>query len=110
VGQLVGHDGGITPSEKHAVNPWSSQLRLEDQIITKISLLAAACVFGLAPTVASTQSTLTCADFVRNPNGSWSPVRPITLNGITMGPGVAFMPGVAFGGIDLASVLNQQCK
>jgi len=69
--------------------------------------LIALCTVGVGPAAAQ---QLTCADFVRNPNGSWSPVRPITLNGVTMGPGVQFMPGVSFGGVDLASILNQQCR
>lgn len=75
-----------------------------------MSILATSCLLGAVPTMASAQRPLTCADFVRNPNGSWSPVRPVTLNGVTMSPGVAFMPGVSFGGVDLANILNQQCK
>jgi len=76
----------------------------------KLSFLAALCVIGFIPAVASAQTVnLTCADFKRNPDGSWSPVRPVTLNGVTMGPGVAFTPGVSFGGVDLGSLLNQKC-
>lgn len=75
-----------------------------------MSTFATSCVLGAMPTVALAQQPLSCADFVRNPNGSWSPVRPVTLNGVTMGPGVQFVPGVSFGGVDLASILNQQCR
>lgn len=74
-------------------------------------ILTALCLAGLVPITASAQNRpLTCADFVRNPDGSWSPVVPVFLNGVTMGPGVSFRPGVSFGGIDLASVLNRQCS
>lgn len=58
---------------------------------------------------ASAQSGLTCADFQHNSDGSWSPVHPVTINGVTMGPGVAFREGVSFGGVDLAAALNKQC-
>jgi hypothetical protein len=75
-----------------------------------LSILAALAFAGLIPALAVAQNVpLTCADFVRNPDGSWSPMRPVTLNGVTMGPGVKFTPGVSFGGINLAAVLNQQC-
>ena len=79
---------------------------------TLSSLVAALCFVGLLPFVGSAQSqtvTLTCADFVRNPNGTWSPVHPVQIGPVTMGPGVSFSPGVQFGGIDLASILNKQC-
>ena len=54
---------------------------------------------------------LTCADFQRNLNGSWSPLHQVTINGVTMGgPGVAFTEGVSFGGGDLGAALNRQCR
>jgi len=65
---------------------------------------------ALAQTATQTASApLTCADFQRNLNGSWSATHRIELNGVSFGPGVAFTPGVSFGGVDLATVLNQQC-
>jgi hypothetical protein len=73
------------------------------------SVLALCALFGTTLVPAAAHG-LTCSDFVRNPDGSWSPVRVITLNGVTMGPGVAFSPGVAFGGVDLATILNRQCR
>jgi hypothetical protein len=77
---------------------------------TTLSILAVAAVVGLVPTAAGAQQTVHCSDFTRNPNGSWSALKPITLNGISFGPGVAFTAGVSFGGVDLASILNQQCR
>ena len=75
-----------------------------------LSTLAALSLAGLTPGAAVAQNALlTCSDFARNPDGSWSPVRPVFINGVTMGPGVRFMPGVSFGGVDLASILNRQC-
>lgn len=38
--------------------------------------------------------------FQENRDSSLSPRQPIYVNGVTLGPGVAFNRGVAFGGID----------
>jgi hypothetical protein len=45
--------------------------------------------------------------FRRNPNGSWTPTTTVTIGSVTMGPGVAFSVGVAFGGVDVAAELNR---
>jgi hypothetical protein len=75
-----------------------------------VSFFTALCLLGLTPLVAHAQSRqLTCADFVRNANGSWSPLVPVTIGGVTMGPGVAFTPGVMFSGVDLAALLEKNC-
>ena len=76
--------------------------------VNPCSLCFVGCLAGIAP--AQTQVTISCADFARNPDGSWSPVKPFTLGGITMGPGVKFTPGVLFNGLDFASALNQHCQ
>jgi hypothetical protein len=80
-------------------------------VAASVILLASALpVSAFAETITQTASRpLTCADFRRNADGSWSPTHPIGLNGVSFGPGVSFNPGVSFGGIDLASALNQQC-
>ena len=38
--------------------------------------------------------------FHRLPNGALTPTRPISVGGVTFGPGVSFSSGVTFGGID----------
>lgn len=38
--------------------------------------------------------------FTKKPDGSLTPIRVISVNGITIGPGVAFGKGVNFGGVD----------
>jgi hypothetical protein len=55
------------------------------------------------------QKQITCADFARNPNGSWSPTHPININGVSMGTGVSFTAGTSFGGLDIAAWLNANC-
>jgi hypothetical protein len=49
---------------------------------------------------------LTCADFQHNPDGSWSPLKAMTItapNGqIQAGPGVSFTAGLPIRGVDVA--------
>lgn len=82
-------------------------------MISKVSIaamifLATAQAYGQSPPPLA--RPLTCGDFQRNPNGSWSPRVGVTINGISMGPGVAFNRGVAIGGIDVAALLDQKCR
>ena len=75
------------------------------------TLTTALLLAGFTSSVVFAQARpLTCADFQRNPNGSWSALTPITLNGVSFGPGVSFTAGVSFGGIDLGAILNRQCS
>jgi hypothetical protein len=78
-----------------------------NQVLIRIAL-AAAVTAAICP--ASFAQTLNCSDFKLNDNGSWSPVRAIQIGSVTMGPGVSFTPGVQFGGVDLATILNQKCR
>jgi len=56
-----------------------------------------------------------CDAFRKNPNGTWSPTRPVKISSpegatVSIGPGVSFGPGVQFAGIDLYALLNQNCR
>jgi hypothetical protein len=57
---------------------------------------------------------LTCADFQHNPDGSWSPLKAMTItapNGqIQTGPGVSFTAGLPIMGVDVAETLDENCK
>ncbi len=44
--------------------------------------------------------------FQQNPNGSLSPMVKMNINGIQFGPGVSFLPGVSFGGVDFHKYKN----
>lgn len=84
-------------------------------IIVGITLIASPVMaqntFTQPPAQGGPNVPLTCADFQRNADGSWSPLHPVTINGVTMGgPGVQFREGVSFGGVDLAAALNKQCR
>jgi hypothetical protein len=95
-----------------------------------VALLCTACLFAASPAGAQTaqlpltsaagyppQSTLPspfrCSDFAHNSDGSWSPLRPVTIKSgnttATVQPGASFGPGVTFAGVGLAEVLNRQC-
>lgn len=50
-----------------------------------------------------------CADFRHNPDGSWSPVHPVTVGDVTISRKGNFAPGTVVGGVDIAAQLNQQC-
>lgn len=79
-------------------------------------LALAAAVIAVAGFVsgASYGQNVPCDQFVKHPDGSWSPLKPMTLkhDGMEVGisPAVSFRPGVAFDGVDLATLLNQSCQ
>ena len=58
-------------------------------------------------------SPFRCSNFRHNSDGSWSPLRPVTIRTgdttATVAPGVSFATGATFAGVDLAAVLNRQC-
>ena len=58
-------------------------------------------------------SPFRCANFTHNSDGTWSPLRPITIRTgdtkATLAPGVSFGTGARFGGVDLAAELNRRC-
>jgi hypothetical protein len=59
------------------------------------------------PTLASLN--LSCGDFRDNHDGSWTPLHPVTVGPVQMGPGVSFREGDALAGIDVAALLNKEC-
>lgn len=60
------------------------------------------------------QTELNCSQFTRHPDGSWSVKQPLELfsdNGrVRIMPGPPFKPGLSFGGLDIAGMLEEQCK
>ena len=74
-------------------------------------------VAGAAAEVASMAMpprTLNCIDFHRNPDGSWSTVRTVTITTrsgqVTLKPGISLRPGISFSDVDVAAQLDTQCK
>lgn len=60
------------------------------------------------------QSELDCSRFTRNPDGSWSVKQPLELftdtGRVRISPGPPFKPGMSFGGLDIARMLDEQCR
>ena len=59
--------------------------------------------------------SIPCDAFQKEPNGLWSPTRQVTISSpdgsmkISIGPGASFGPGVRFAGLDLYTMLEQNC-
>ena len=58
-------------------------------------------------------SPFRCTDFTRNSDGSWSPLKPVTISTgdtkATLQPGVNVTTGATYGGVDVAAELNRRC-
>jgi HdeA/HdeB family len=59
------------------------------------------------------QLNLPCDSFVKNDDGTWSALRSVPIRGVgeslTVREGSVLRPGAAIRGVDLASILDQQC-
>jgi len=58
-------------------------------------------------------STL-CDSFRKNPDGSWTCIKPAAImkpdgGVVELSPGITFRKGVAFMGVDVAGLLDENC-
>ena len=78
--------------------------------IIVLSLIISLSIAGSA----SAQEDFTCGDFQHNEDGSWTPLKDMTIaapNGqIEIGPGVSLTVGFPILGLDLAATLDETCK
>ena len=56
-----------------------------------------------------------CDAFKKHDDGSWTPTRDVNVelpdgNVLTVGPAVSFKPGNPIRGLDLAAVLERECR
>lgn len=60
------------------------------------------------------QMEVDCSRFAHNPDGSWSVKQPLELfsetGRVRISPGPPFKPGMSFGGLDIARMLDEQCR
>ncbi len=60
------------------------------------------------------QMEMDCTRFTRNSDGSWSVQQPLELfsdkGRVRIMPGPPFKPGTSLGGLDIAMMLDQQCR
>jgi hypothetical protein len=75
--------------------------------------IGAAAILPALAQPAEDLSALKCADFRHNSDGSWSPVREVTIqypNGNeSVGPQVTFPARGTYMGVAFAQILNQRC-
>src|SRR5882757_5892880 len=79
-------------------------------ITTAAMALGAVCL----STGAQAQSiVLPCEDFIKNPDGSWTPQRDVPVVGLgrklTLRQGGTLAPGATILSVDFAALLEQQC-
>ena len=72
---------------------------------------------GAAAQGASPQSTselarlrLSCGDFTRNRDNTWSPTHSIVVGVMAVSPTSSFRAGDSVGGTDLGAILDLECK
>ena len=67
----------------------------------------------LAPGAHAQNSALPCDSFVKNSDNSWSALRNVPIRGmgesLTVREGSVLRPGAAIKGLDLATMLDEQC-
>ena len=68
---------------------------------------------GLSTATQAQSIVLPCEDFIKNPDGSWTPQRDVPVAGLgrklTLRQGGALAPGAAILSVDFAGLLDQQC-
>jgi hypothetical protein len=55
-------------------------------------------------------SSVECAAFRKNPDGSWTSVRDTKVGAVQMSSGGTFFPGVKLDGVDVGASLNAKCQ
>jgi len=80
-------------------------------VVQSIAQTAPASAQGPAPLT----KTIPCDAFKKEDDGSWRPTRDVNVelpdgNVLTVGSAVTFTPGNPIGGLDLAAVLERQCR
>ena len=68
---------------------------------------------GLSGVTQAQGISLPCEDFIKNPGGSWTPMRDVRVDGVgrklTLRAGGELRPGAAILSVDYAALLDQQC-
>jgi hypothetical protein len=89
---------------------YASSMPLRLTITTVAMALGGIC---LSTAVRAESIVLPCEDFIKNPDGSWTPQRDVPVAGLgrklTLRQGGALAPGAAILSVDFAALLEQQC-
>ena len=75
-------------------------------------LLATTTAFAQNPPPAASGRTVTCGEFRRSPDGTWTLLAAprIIVNGATLQTGAVFNALISFGDTNLAEMLDTQCQ
>lgn len=73
-------------------------------------MIASTSVEQVAPTLPHLRQSSSCDDFRRNPDGSWIALRPTSISGVQVSPGLVLVLNEYYSGLDLAARLNERCK
>lgn len=78
--------------------------------ITGAVLVASTSLGQTPPIVPRLPQNSSCQDFRRNPDGSWIVLRPSTISGVQVSPGLVLVAHAYYSGLDLAARLNERCR
>jgi hypothetical protein len=92
----------------------SKSLSLSCPVIVLLSLATALHSVAQSPTPGATppgaqRTALTCRDFHKNPDGTWSPNAAMEIAGVRLFPMVGYRKGQVFGGLPLVDALEESC-
>ena len=75
--------------------------------------VASAVILLLFSSAAPAQQPIACSDFRHNEDGSWTPLKSVTIGGphqaAQFGPDMSLRAGVVVNGVDLAGLLDVMC-
>ena len=75
--------------------------------------IASAVFLLLLSSSAPAQQAISCSDYHQNDDGSWTPLKRVTIGGpdhsVQFGPDQSLRAGVVVNGVDLAGLLDVMC-
>ncbi|HXY57109.1 MAG TPA: hypothetical protein VEH76_00860 [Methylocystis sp.] len=75
--------------------------------------MATAATLLLLSSAAPAQQPISCSDFRHNEDGSWTPLKSVTIGGpqrtAQFGPDMTLRAGVVVNGVDLGGLLDVMC-
>ena len=76
-------------------------------------MTTAVALLPVLSSAAPAQQAISCPDFRHNEDGSWTPLKNITISGpnrsAEFGPGMSLRAGVVVNGVDLGELLDVMC-
>ena len=85
------------------------------RLARRLAIAVAAIALGVCPGAATQAQgiALPCDEFIKNPDGSWTAMRDVRVDGlgrkIVLRPGSELRPGATILSVDFAALLEQQC-